>query len=402
MRVLFITDNFPPEVNAPATRTFEHCKEWVKSGVEVTVITCAPNFPQGKVYRGYKNRLVSKETIEGIKVVRVWTYISPNKGKIRRSLDYMSFSLSSFLAGLFIKTDLIVATSPQILAAVSGRALSFVKRKPWVMEVRDLWPASVALVGGINGGNLLRLLFWLEIKLYSSAKRIVVVTDSFRENIIEKGIEAEKISVIKNGVNFDLYKNQPVDFELKSTLGLDGKFVFGYVGTHGLSHSLDFILNCVAKVKEADSHFLFIGSGAKKEELKLQAEQLALQNITFLEPVEKVDVWRYITVIDVMLVPLRRDELFKTVIPSKIFETAAMCTPILLGVDGEARKIIEDYNAGYYFEPENEEAFLKALQKLKGDKTLYWELQKGCLKLAKDFDRKVLAKKMLGYLIDCE
>jgi glycosyltransferase involved in cell wall biosynthesis len=402
MKILFITDNFPPEVNAPATRTFEHCKEWVKSGVDVTVITCAPNFPQGKVYKGYKNRLVYKERIEGIKVVRVWTYMSPNKGKIKRSLDYMSFSLSSFLAGLFIKTDLIVATSPQILAALSGRGLSFVKRKPWVMEVRDLWPASVALVGEISAGNLLRFLFWLEIKLYNSAKRIVVVTDSFRENIIGKGLEAKKIAVIKNGVNFDLYKNQPLDSELKSMLGLDGKFVFGYVGTHGLSHSLDFILNCVAQVKEADSHFLFIGSGAKKQELKLQAEQLALQNITFLEPVEKAEVWRYISLIDVMLVPLRKDELFKTVIPSKIFETAAMCTPILLGVDGEARKLIEDYNAGYYFEPENEKAFLKALQKLEEDKTLYWELQKGCLKLAKDLDRKGLAKEMLGYLIDCK
>jgi glycosyltransferase involved in cell wall biosynthesis len=402
MKILFITDNFPPEVNAPATRTFEHCKEWVKSGVDVTVITCAPNFPQGKVYKGYKNRLVYKERIEGIKVVRVWTYMSPNMGKIKRSLDYMSFSLSSFLAGLFIKTDLIVATSPQILAALSGSGLSFVKRKPWVMEVRDLWPESVALVGEINAGSLLRFLFWLEIKLYKSAKRIVVVTDSFRENIIEKGIEAKKIAVIKNGVNFDLYKNQPVDFELKSMLGLDGKFVFGYVGTHGLSHSLDFILNCVAQVKAPDIHFLFVGDGAKKEELKLQAEKAGLQNITFLEPVEKSKVWRYITVIDVMLVPLKKSELFKTVIPSKIFETAAMCTPILLGVDGEARKLIEDYNVGYYFEPENEEAFLKALQKLKEDKTLYWELQKGCLKLAKDFDRKELAKEMLGHLIDCK
>jgi glycosyltransferase involved in cell wall biosynthesis len=402
MKVLFITDNFPPEVNAPATRTFEHCKDWVKSGVEVTVITCAPNFPQGKVYKGYKNRLVSKETIEGIKVVRVWTYMSPNKGKIKRSLDFISFSLSSFLAGLFIKTDLIVATSPQILAAFSGSCLSFVKRKPWVMEVRDLWPASVALVGEINAGKLLRFLFWLELKLYNSAKRIVVVTDSFRGNIISKGIEAKKIYVIKNGVNFDLYKNQPVDFELKSMLGLDGKFVFGYVGTHGLSHSLDFILNCVARVQEADSHFLFIGSGAKKKELKLQAEQLALKNITFLEQVEKAEVWRYISLIDVMLVPLRKDELFETVIPSKIFETAAMCTPILLGVDGEARKLIEDYNAGYYFEPENEEAFLKALQKLREDKTLYLELQEGCLKLAKDFDRKELANKMLGHLIECK
>ena len=140
MRILFLSDNFPPEVNAPASRTFDHCREWVKAGAEVTVVTCAPNFPQGKVYPGYKNKLWQTEMMDGIRVIRVWTYMVPNKGFIKRTLDYISFSVTGFLAALFVKTDVIVATSPQFFTALAGRTLSWWKRKPWVMEVRDLWP----------------------------------------------------------------------------------------------------------------------------------------------------------------------------------------------------------------------------------------------------------------------
>ena len=142
-KILFITDNFPPEVNAPASRTYDHCKEWVKAGADVTVITCAPNFPQGKVYEGYKNKIYQKESIDGIKVIRVWSYIVPNCGFIKRTLDYISFSITAFIAGLFIKTDIIIATSLQFFVALTGRALSRVKRPPWIMEVRDLWPESI-------------------------------------------------------------------------------------------------------------------------------------------------------------------------------------------------------------------------------------------------------------------
>ena len=170
MRILFLTDNFPPEVNAPATRTYEHCREWVKSGVAVTVITCAPNFPKGKVFQGYKNKLYQKEIIDGIRIIRVWSYMAANKGLIKRTLDYISFAVMAFFAGLPIKCDIIVGTSPQFFTAISSRFLSFFKRKPWVMEVRDLWPESIVAVGALKkDSRIYKFLKWIEKSLYKSA-----------------------------------------------------------------------------------------------------------------------------------------------------------------------------------------------------------------------------------------
>src|SRR5680860_563989 len=140
MKLLFLTDNFPPELNAPATRTYEHCREWVKEGMEVTVITCFPNFPKGKIFPGYKNKLYQIEEMEGIKVIRVWSFIAENKGMAKRFIDFISFAVSGFLAGLFQKDiDKIIITSPQFFVSFSGYLLSLLKRKPWVFEVRDLW-----------------------------------------------------------------------------------------------------------------------------------------------------------------------------------------------------------------------------------------------------------------------
>ncbi len=398
MKLLFITDNFPPEVNAPATRTYEHCREWVRAGVEVTVITCTPNFPEGKVYEGYSNRLISKATIDGIKVIRVWSVITANQGLFKRSIDYFSFAVSAFIASMTVKSDLIVATSPQFFAALSGRWMSFFKRTPWVMEVRDIWPESIRTVGAMKSTRLLDFLERLELKLYRSARAIVAVTDSFKTNIASRGIGADKIKVIKNGANLELYKNQPQDTELKKKLGLQSKFVIGYVGTHGMAHKLDFILQCARSIQQKGVHFVFIGSGAKKQELIDLSKELELENVTFLNSVPKPEVWKYISIMDAMVVPLKKSELFKTVIPSKIFETAAMTTPILLGVDGEAREIVEKYDAGLYFEPENEPDFLEAVKKMREDGDLYARLQSGCLSLAQDFDRKVLAREMLSEL----
>src|SRR5690606_27702758 len=210
MKVLFLTDNFVPETNAPATRTYEHCKEWVKQGVDVTIITCVPNFPKGKVFDGYKNKLIQKEVIDGIKVIRVWSYISANQGTVKRILDYVSFMVSSFLVGLFIKTDLIVATSPQFFTAISGRWLSFWKRKKWIMEVRDIWPESIKAVGAMKDSCLLRFFEFLECKMYKSAYKIVVVTDSFKNYLIDTHkIDSNKIGIVKNGV--DLKKFESVE-----------------------------------------------------------------------------------------------------------------------------------------------------------------------------------------------
>jgi len=267
MKILFLTDNFPPEVNAPATRTYEHCKEWVKLGAEVTVITCFPNFPKGKVYDGFKNKWKRRENMDGINVIRVWTYISANEGFLRRTLDYISFSFTAFFAGLFEKTDVIVATSPQFFTALAGRTLSFWKRKPWVLEIRDLWPESIKTVGAMNDNMFIRYFEKEEIWNYKSADRIITVTDSFKKTIIEKGISPNKIGVVKNGANFELYKPIPKDPELLKDLNFNGKTIIGFIGTHGMAHKLDFILDCAKEIQNSNYHFLFVGDGAMKKTL---------------------------------------------------------------------------------------------------------------------------------------
>nr|WP_299386084.1 glycosyltransferase family 4 protein [Allomuricauda sp.] len=396
MKLLFLTDNFPPEVNAPATRTFEHCREWVKQGLEVTVITCAPNFPEGKVYDGYKNRLYQKEVVEGIKVIRVWTYIAANKGFVKRIVDYLSFMLMAFLMGLFIKTDVIVATSPQFFTAVAGKWLAFWKRKKWVMEIRDLWPESIKAVGAMKQNLAIQYFEGLEDRMYKSAWKIISVTDSFKKRLEEKhDIAPHKISVVKNGVNMDLFSPRKKDEELLHKLGLQGKCIVGYIGTHGMAHGLSFILDC-ASLTDNTIHFLFIGSGAEKEKLMAYKDELGLTNVTMLESVPKNEVSRYISILDIALVNLRKSDTFKTVIPSKIFELAAMHKPILLGVQGEAKELVEEYNIGLPFEPENREDFLDKLTAMITDDDKSYNFEK----LVLEFDRVNLAKQMLEFIRD--
>lgn len=395
MRILFLSDNFPPEYNAPATRTFEHCKEWVNLGAEVTIITCFPNFPKGKVFEGYKNKLYQRETVSGINVIRVWSFISPNSGFLKRTIDFLSYALMSFLAGIFVRCDVIIATSPQFFTAISGCLLSFFKRKMWIMEVRDLWPETISAVGAVKNKTVLNWLEKLELFLYWHAKKIIVVTESFKENMIRRGVNSDKIAIIKNGVDANEFYPRKKNERIVRDLGLQGKFVFGYVGTHGLCHGLDFIVSSVAEIgNNGGIHFLFIGDGAEKEKIIALARESEIKNIQFVGPVKKNEVADYLSVLDVALVPLKKSDTFKSVIPSKIFESTAMSKPILLGVDGESRKIVEKYNAGEFFEPENLNDFKRKIFKIKAG-TMRGEYDSGTINLAKQFNRTKLAKDML-------
>lgn len=401
MKILFLTDNFYPEVNAPASRTYEHAREWVKAGHEVTVITCVPNFPKGKVFDGYKNKLWQKEAIDGIEVIRVWSYIAANKGFVRRTLDFISFSVTSFLAGLFVKADVIVATSPQFFTALSGRTLSFWKRVPWIMEVRDLWPESIKTVGAMKDNLFIRYFEWEEMRCYRSAKTIVVVTDSFKRTLTARGIDEAKIKVVKNGVDKEMFKPVPKDEALIGELGLEGKKIIGYIGTHGMAHKLDFILDCARNMQgRNDFHFLFIGAGAEREALLAKKEREGITNVTMLDSVPKDQVVRYISILDLSLINLRKSELFKTVIPSKMFENAGMQIPIIMGVQGEAQEMLEEYGAGLCFEPENEADFNAKLQQLLSDPDLYERCRTGGAEMSRDYDRKALADKMLECMMD--
>jgi glycosyltransferase involved in cell wall biosynthesis len=394
LNLLFITDNFPPEVNAPATRTYEHCIEWVKSGIDITVITCFPNFPEGKLFKGYHNKLYQIEYIGGIRVIRVLTYITANDGLFRRTFDYVSFGIAAFITGLFISTDLIIATSPQFFAAISARCLGFFRRKPWVMEVRDLWPESILTVGAMKDNFIIRYFEKLEMKLYHSARHIVTVTDTFKARIVNRGIDPDKISVIKNGANHILFTPREKNEAILSELSLKDKFIAGFIGTIGMAHKLDFIIAAAEKITDPSIHFLFVGAGAEKKNMGDLIERKKPRNVTLLGLIPKESVPEYLSIIDVSLINLRKGETFKTVIPSKIFESSAMEKPILLGVDGEARQIVESYPAGLFFEPENETDFLEKLYRLKIDNALYSRLKEGCRQLAIDYDRVKLAAQM--------
>jgi len=394
MKILFLTDNFPPESNAPATRTHEHCVEWVKKGAEVTVITCAPNYPKGELFPGYKNKWRQEEMIDGIRVIRVWTYITQNRGMFRRILDYLSFCVMAFFASFSVKTDVIIATSPQLFTALAGYLSSVFKRKPWILEIRDLWPESITAVGAMKESLIMKLLDRLVLFLYRNATQVVVVTEAFKRRVHNCGVPNDRIQVVKNGVHLHKFENQKKDVALIDKLGLNDKFIIAYIGTHGMAHNLDFIIDGAAAVDNPAIHFLFVGDGAMKSRLVKKVAALNLENVTMLDAVLKAEVPRYIGVADVALIPLKKRKTFTKVIPSKIFENAAMAKPILLGVEGEAKEIIESYRAGLCFEPENKLDFLEKLNQMYSDKKQYESFQQGCADLAKAFDRKSLALQM--------
>ena len=403
MHVLFLTDNFPPEVNAPASRTFEHCREWVRAGCQVTVITCAPNFPKGRVYEGYRNRLWQTETVEGIRVIRVWSYITANEGFVKRILDYQSFMLSATIASLLVRgVDVVIGTSPQFFTACAGWMVGALKRIPFVFELRDIWPESIKAVGAMGDSAAIRVLEKIEMFLYRKAALIVSVTHAFKAKLIERGIDGSKIEVVTNGVDMSRFKPMPKDAELLQRLGLEGKFVGGYVGTHGLAHHLETLLDAAEKLATEPGgerfHFILLGDGARKQALQEDAARRGLSNVSFVDSVSKDQVARYWSLLDVSIIHLKKTDLFTTVIPSKLFECMGMGLPVLHGVEGESAGIVRDAQAGIVFEPENADELVAHIKRLAADRAEYEGYRARCLEAAKKYDRSALATRMLGYL----
>jgi glycosyltransferase involved in cell wall biosynthesis len=367
------------------------------------VITCAPNFPAGKVYEGYKNSIWQQEEVAGIRVVRVWTYMTANEGFLKRSLDYMSFMVSGFLAGLFVKkVDVIIGTSPQFFTVCAAFMLSMVKRLPWVFELRDIWPESIRAVGASSSSKLFNILELLELFLYRRANTIIVVTNAFKDKLVQRGIDQKKIYVVTNGVDLTSFTPRPKDSDLISQYNLGNKFVVGFIGTHGMAHGLEVILEAAKKLKEVGQEdrfrFILIGDGAKKSMLVNRVISEGIDNIIFIDSVSKSEVTRYWSMLDTSIIHLKKTELFKTVIPSKMFESMGMAIPILHGVEGESAEIIKRENVGLAFEPENSDQLIQSLYRLADDQVLYHRLKENGPVAARRYDRAALATKMLRVL----
>ena len=398
MKLLFLCHYYPPEVNAPASRTYENAKRWVRLGHEVTVITCAPNAPRGEIYPGYRNRPRQIEYVDGVRVVRVWTFIAANKGTVRRILNYLSYMVSACLAALLEpRPDVLVATSPQFFCGWAGVLVHWMRRLPFVLEIRDIWPESITTVGAMKRGLAIRFLEGMEKRMYAAADHIVAVGNGYRDNLISKGVRAEKISVVYNGVDLETFRPGPKDAAFLRRFGLEGFKVCGYIGTVGMAHGLEVMLRAAERTGDKPWKFLVVGDGARADELREEAESKGLDNVVFTGRLAKNEMPAAWSALDLCLIHLRKSGLFQTVIPSKIFEAMGMGIPILMGVEGEAMGLVEEAGAGLAMDPGNVESLLAGCEALlNGPSAAYGEA--GRRFVVRRFDRDALASDYLEVL----
>lgn len=402
MNILFLTDNFLPETNAAASRVYERACYWVKWGHQVTVITCAPNFPEGKLFSGYQNKFYHVEMIDKIRVVRVKTFIAVNKGFFMRVLDQFSFTLPAVIAGLFQqRPNVVIATTPTPFAAIAAWFISCFRGKPFVLEVSDLWPASIIGVGAMKASFLIQLLEKLELFLYRRAKSIIVLSPAFKENLILRKIGKNKINVVINGVELSRYSPRPRLPELAKKYNIhQGDFVVGYIGTHGMAHALQNVLFTAELLKQQHTiRFIFVGAGAERDKLIKMAEAKSLSNVSFVLAQPKESIADFWGLCNVALVHLKNSLVFSEVIPSKIFEAMGMGLPIVIAAPrGEATALVQSENIGISVPAENPEMLAAVLQKYQVDTELVKKHAENSFLSAPKFSRERQAQSFLEVL----
>jgi colanic acid biosynthesis glycosyl transferase WcaI len=421
MKILYISQYFPPEMGAPAARAGELSRHWRAAGHEVTVLTGFPNHPTGIVPVEWRKkfwRLIVREQIDGVNVVRTWLLPFPNRKAYERILNYSSFCLSAAVSGLFLsRPDVIIATSPQLLVGLSGWWLARWKQVPFVFEVRDLWPESLSAVGmgGINS-FLHRSLGKIAAFLYRNCDHIVVVAPAFEDHLVKHwNVPGEKISVVENGVETDLFApardlsydafSVTTPTALRKQLGLEGKFVASYIGTIGMAHGLETVVDAAVELRESNPGviFLIVGEGAEKDRVVHLARERGATNVRFIGQQPRERIPDYICASDACLVLLKNAEVFKTVIPTKMLEFMSCAHPVILGVDGQARRILDEAGGGVAIEPEDAHALARAVRDLAANRDGAREMgERGREYILRRYSRQQTADKyirVLDYLL---
>jgi glycosyltransferase involved in cell wall biosynthesis len=400
MRIAYVCHYFVPEPAAPAARVHEFARAWVKAQHQVDVITNFPNHPVGRIPREYRGRLWSTEWIDGIRVLRCWLYAVPNTGVGRRGLDHLSFMLTAVLFGMprLRNVDVVIASSPTLFSALSAWLMARVKRVPFVLEVRDLWPEAIVDLGLMRRGSVsVRLLQGLAGFLYRQAARVVVVTNAFADRLAAQGVPRSKLTVIPNGADTRLFAPGQDGQAVRNRLGLDGRFVVAYVGSHGLSHGLGAVLDAAAARPEVT--FLLVGDGADRERLLEERDRRELRNVIMRPSVSKSEVPAMYAAADACLVPLRDVPIFETFVPSKLFEVLAAGRPVIGAVRGEARDILNRSGGALVVDPERGDQLAQAIDRLQSDAALRADLAShGRAFAQQEYDRDVLAKRYLEVL----
>ncbi len=409
MKILYVSQYFPPEMGAPAARAAELAQHWAQVGHDVSVLTGFPNHPTGVVppeWRSRLRRLAHHEKVGRVDVFRTWLWPLPNRKAHERMRNYASFCLSAAVRGLSLPSpDVIIGSSPQLLVGLAACWLAFVKRVPFVFEVRDLWPESLIAVGvGSENSILNKTLSAIAGFLYKHADHVVVVTSAFKDHLVQHWrVLPGKISVVENGVETDLFAPESIDanLSLRQQLDAEGKFLVCYVGTMGMAHGLETLLDAADQLRHENPNvlFLLVGEGAEKERIKAIAQSRGLSNVRFLDQQPREKIPAIISASDACVVLLKKTEVFKTVIPTKMLEFMSCARPVILGVEGQAQKIVEEAEAGIVIEPENSRALAHAIGRLAGDPSLGDTLgTNGRKYIARRFSRRQTAENYLHVL----
>jgi glycosyltransferase involved in cell wall biosynthesis len=354
VHILFVTQYFHPEVGATQTRIREFAKCCRQHGHHVTVLTEFPNHPHGVISPGYRGRWVSREVFDDFEVVRVWVWTTPHKTVATRIGFYGSFFAMATVAGLRLprSIDVVFATSPPLSVGMIGWLIARLRGARFVLDVRDLWPEVIEALGAVRQRTGLRLIKMIERFLYRHADLITAVTRGFVRHIRSIAPDPARVKWLPNGAATELLDPARKDDTLRDRLNLDGQFVVTFAGLHGLAQGLDTVLAAAARlVHRPEIVFLFIGDGPAKPALVRNAELRGLENVRFLEMVPTADIGPYLTASDALLVPLRSHSIFRSFVPSKLYDFLACARPVLLSVDGEARDILEASGGGVFCPP---------------------------------------------------
>lgn len=402
LRVVLLTHYFPPEVGAPQARLYELARRAAAAGHTVTVVTGFPNYPTGVIAAGYGGRFRMEEEMDGIRVIRTWVYATPNRGFVRRVLNHLSFALSSLTAMRMLgKADVFFVESPPLLLGLAALVYRRIKRAPYIFNVSDIWPQSAVELGALRNRFAVRLAEMLELHLYRRAARVSVVTPGMLERLAQRGVPRDKLFLLTNGVDTSVFQPAAPNMELARSLGLDERKVFLYAGTHGMAQGLGTLLDAAKQTHNSDVVYVLAGEGAEKEALVRRAQSEGIANVKFLPNQPKQVMPDLLNLAYATIIPLKRLDLFKSALPSKMFESMATAKPIVASLWGEAAELIESAACGIVVAPEDPAALRQAVERLAADPSLARELgERGRRYVQDHFDRALIAARFMELLKD--
>lgn len=404
MKILFLTQYCPPEVGAPQNRIFEMAKHLKSFGNEVTILTAMPNYPKGEIFDGYKGKKLVKEELDGVSIVRTSIYTSKEKTFVKRLRNYLSFTFSSVFTGAknVGEQDVVIVESPPLFLGWSGYVIAKKKKAKFIFNVSDLWPESAVKLDMLHNKMLIKMSTRLEEFCYRKAAAVTGQTQGIVDNIVSRGFGKDKVHLITNGIDTDLFKPENRSVELRQEWNIDDKFAICYAGIHGLAQGLQVIINAAEILKEhKDIQFVFVGEGPEKPKLMEMVKEKQLSNVKFIGLQPKKNMPKIVASMDAAIIPLKKLDLFKGALPSKMFETLSSETAIILSAEGEAEKLIKAAKAGITVEPENPKELADAVLKLYEDKELRKAMgENGRKYVIEHYSRKNITKKLEKILED--